>query len=142
MADNTDNFSAVDPIPPSPPLENLGQASYSSGLEDSYLSVDQVQQHLRRSRASVYRYANTDPDILNPPFNPNRLNPEVRQDRDAPLQFHVREVRRFARDVLGLAPTIAVQPSEETVTQGLMREILVELRAIRQHLETREGRSE
>ncbi|MGD1907781.1 MAG: resolvase [Leptolyngbyaceae cyanobacterium] len=101
---------------------------------DVYLAVEDVQRQLRRSRASVYRYANTHPEILNPPFDPNKLNPEVRSDRDAPLQFHVREVRRFAQDVLGLALTLAVQPSEETTTHELLRAVLKELQTIRQLL--------
>ena len=104
---------------------------------DVYLMVEDVQRQIKRSRASVYRYANTDPDILNPPFDPNKLNPEMRDDRDAPLKFHPKEVRRFARDVLGLAPTIAVQLSEETTTHELLRAILVELKAIRDCLESR-----
>ncbi|MBF2037027.1 MAG: resolvase [Leptolyngbyaceae cyanobacterium T60_A2020_046] len=102
---------------------------------DVYLSIDDVQRQLKRSRASVYRYANTDANLLNPPFDPQKLNPEIRDDRDDPLQFHPQEVRRFARDVLGLSPTIAVQPSEETVTQTLLKAVLQELQAIRRLLE-------
>jgi hypothetical protein len=101
---------------------------------DAYLTVDDVQRQIRRSRASVYRYANTEPDILNPPYNPSRLNPEIRDNRDEPLKFHPREVRRFAQDVLGLSPTIRVQPSEETTTHELLRAILDELKAIREFL--------
>ncbi|WP_088429907.1 resolvase [Halomicronema hongdechloris] len=100
------------------------------------LSVEEVQRHLKRSRASIYRYANTDPKVLNPPYDANRLNPEVRTDRDQPLLFHPKEVRRFARDVLGLAPVIQVQPGEETITQELLRAILAELQAIREHLQS------
>jgi len=104
---------------------------------DAYLTVDDVQRQLKRSRASIYRYANTDPDILNLPFEPKKLNPEVRRDRDDPLKFHPKEVRRFAEDVLGLSPTIAVQPSEETTTHQLLKAILSELQAIRAHLDAR-----
>lgn len=110
-----------------PPLPSLTDA-------EVYLSVDDVQRHLKRSRASVYRYANTDPAILNPPYDPERLNPEVRQNRDAPLMFHPQEVRRFARDILGMTPTIEVQLAAETTTHTLLREILEELKAIRQQL--------
>ena len=108
----------------------------------AYLTIEDVQRQLKRSRASVYRYANTDVDLLNPPFDPNKLNPEIRSDRDAPLQFHPQEVRRFARDVLGLNPTIAVQPAEETATQELLRAILLELQHIRQIMEAPEKFSE
>ncbi|HEY9887942.1 MAG TPA: hypothetical protein V6D02_06035 [Candidatus Obscuribacterales bacterium] len=104
---------------------------------DAYLTVDEVQKQIKRSRASVYRYANTDPDLLNPPYDPSKLNPELRRDRDEPLQFHPREVRRFAQDVLGLNPTITVQPSEETTTQEILKAILSELQAIREFLESR-----
>jgi hypothetical protein len=101
------------------------------------LSVDAVQKYLNRSRASVYRYANTDPDTLNPPYDKTKLNPEVRRDKDDPLEFRPQEVRRFAEEVLGLHPTIQVQPPEETLTHDLMRQVLQELRAIRQLLEER-----
>jgi len=103
---------------------------------DSYLSVDDVQKQIKRSRASVYRYANTDPHILNPPFDPSQLNPEIRDDPHQPLRFHPREVRRFAQDVLGLTPTITIQTSEETTTQEILKAILAELQAIRANLES------
>lgn len=112
-----------------------------SGLEGAFpipepgLSIDDVQRHLNRSRASVYRYANTDPNLLNPPYNPQKLNPELRQTKDDPLVFRPQEVRRFAEEVLGLQPVIQVQPAPETVTTDLLRQILVELKAIRHHLE-------
>ncbi len=99
------------------------------------LTIDDVQRHLNRSRASVYRYANTDPDLLNPPYDPKKLNPELRQNKDEPLLFRPQEVRRFAEEVLGLQPVIQVQPAPETVTTDLLRQILAELKAIRYHLE-------
>lgn len=99
------------------------------------LTIDDVQRYLNRSRASVYRYANTDPDLLNPPYDPKKLNPELRQNKDEPLLFRPQEVRRFAEEVLGLQPVIQVQPAPETVTTDLLRQILEELKAIRHHLE-------
>lgn len=99
------------------------------------LSVEAVQKYLNRSRASVYRYANTDPEVLNPPYDQTKLNPEVRRDKDTPLEFRPQEVRRFAEEVLGLHPTIQVQPPEATLTHDLMRQMLQELRAIRELLE-------
>lgn len=126
-------------VPPCPEHSKNpdGPSIDKSSLVDAYLTVEDVQRQIKRSRASVYRYANTDPKILNPPFEPYKLNPEIRNDRDEPLKFHPQEVSRFARDVLGLTPTIAVHPSEETTTHELLRAILVELKAIRKHLETR-----
>ena len=41
-----------------------------SNSGDSLLTIDEVQKTLNRSRASVYRYTNTDTRNLNPPFNP------------------------------------------------------------------------
>ncbi|NJL45718.1 MAG: resolvase, partial [Leptolyngbyaceae cyanobacterium SM2_3_12] len=81
-----------------------------------------------------YRYANTDPALLNPPYDRKKLNPEIRRDKDDPLAFRPQEVQRFAEEVLGLNPTIQVQAPEETVTHDLMRQILQELRAIHQLL--------
>jgi hypothetical protein len=117
-------------------VDHSGRSRTDELPQDAYLSVEDVQKQIKRSRASVYRYANTDPKILNLPYDPSKLNPEIRNDRDAPLLFHPREVRRFAQDILGLNPTITVQPSEETTTQEILKSILTELRAIRAHLES------
>lgn len=103
------------------------------------LTIEAVQKALNRSRASVYRYANTTPDVLNPPYDPQRLNPELRTDKDALLLFHPNEVARFARDVLGIKPvTIQVQEPAATVTQELLRSILTELQTIRVMLSDRQ----
>jgi hypothetical protein len=102
------------------------------------MSVEAVQKALNRSRASVYRYANTDPDHLNPSYDPQKLNPELRIDNDDPLLFHPNEVARFARDVLGIKQVvIEVQTPTETVTQELLRAILIELQGIHQLLKSR-----
>ncbi|NJK35345.1 MAG: resolvase [Oscillatoriales cyanobacterium SM2_2_1] len=99
------------------------------------MDVDAVEKALGRSRASVYRYANTDPDILNPPFDPRRLNPEHRNDRSEPLLFSHEEVSRFARDVLKIKQvTIQVQEAPESVTNLLLQELLLELRSIHETL--------
>jgi hypothetical protein len=101
------------------------------------MTVETVEKALNRSRASVYRYANTDPHDLNPPYNPKRLNPELRNDADEPLLFHPNEVARFARDILGIKQvTIEVREPAETKTHELLKEILSELKHIRQILES------
>jgi hypothetical protein len=122
-----------------PAIDSAVRLAMGSAAEDTapLLSVEAVQKYLNRSRASVYRYANTDPDLLNPPYDSTKLNPEVRRDKDDPLEFRPQEVRRFAEEVLGLHPTIQVQPPEETLTHDLMRQMLQELRAIRALLESR-----
>lgn len=104
-------------------------------IPEADLSIDDVQRHLNRSRASVYRYVNTDLDLLNPPYDPQKLNPELRQNKREPLLFRPQEVRRFAEEVLGLQPVIQVQPATETITTDLLRQILDELKAIRRHLD-------
>jgi hypothetical protein len=108
--------------------------SNSQGL----MSVDDIQKALNRSRASVYRYANTQPEELNPPYDPKRLNPELRTDKDDPLLFHPNEVARFAKDVLGIKQvTIEVKESAQSATQDLLRAILAELQSIHRLLESK-----
>ena len=103
---------------------------------DQLIPIESVQKILNRSRASVYRYANTDINNLNPPFDPKCLNAEIRDDKDAPLMFHPNEVARFAQDVLGIKQvTIEVAQPVETETNRLLQAVLSELQSIRQLLE-------
>lgn len=107
----------------------------SSPDADSLVGIDDVQKSLNRSRASVYRYTNTDPRNLNPPFNPRKLNPEYRSDQKDPLMFHPNEVARFAKDVLRIKEvTVEVLNSPSTATLQMLGAILDELRGIRAHL--------
>ena len=129
MASADSLASATDPLP-----------SQASTETDVLLGIDEVQKSLNRSRASVYRYTNTDPRNLNPPFNPRKLNPEYRTDQKEALMFHPNEVARFARDVLRIKEvTVEVLNSPSTATQQLLKAILDELRAIRHHLESLDG---
>lgn len=105
-----------------------------SVAEYELLDVEAVQRVLGRSRASIYRYANTDPkgEILNLSFDPRCLNPEHRRDFQEPLLFHANEVARFARDVLRIQEvTVEVMETPQSQTQRLLVEILEELRQIR-----------
>ena len=114
-------------------IENI--ASGSNG--DALVGIDDVQKSLNRSRASVYRYTNTDTRNLNPPFNPRKLNPEYRSDQKDPLLFHPNEVARFAKDVLRIKEvTVEVLNSPSTATQQMLGAILEELKGIRTHLES------
>ena len=104
---------------------------------EALVGIDDVQKSLNRSRASVYRYTNTDPRNLNPPFNPRKLNPEYRSDQKDPLMFHPNEVARFAKDVLRIKEvTVEVLNSPSTATQQILGSILEELRLIRSQLES------
>lgn len=95
------------------------------------MELEEVQKVLNRSRASIYRYANTDPNSLNPPYNPKRLNPELRTSKDDVLMFHPNEVARFARDVLKIKPvTIEIREIPPNPTQDLLQAILTELQSI------------
>ena len=128
---------ADDLLPADPCGTDVGGAEASEGL----IGIDEVQKALNRSRASVYRYTNTDPRNLNPPFNPRRLNPEYRSDQKDPLLFHPNEVARFARDVLRIKEvTVEVLNSPSTATQQLLGAILEELRLIRTRLDHLDGR--
>jgi hypothetical protein len=114
-------------------------AANSSETAENLIGIDEVQRSLNRSRASVYRYTNTDPRNLNPPFNPRKLNPEYRSDQKEPLMFHPNEVARFARDVLRIKEvTVEVLNSPSTATQQLLGSILDELRTIRTLLDSGE----
>ena len=107
---------------------------------EQLIPIESVQKILNRSRASVYRYANTDPAILNPPFNPKCLNPEIRNDKDAPLMFHPNEVARIAQDVQGIKQvTIEVAQPIETETNRLLQIVIDELQAIRQLVEAQQA---
>lgn len=110
-----------------------------SGIEPSGLmDIEAVQKALNRSRASIYRYANTDPICLNPEYNPKRLNPELRFSKDDALLFHPNEVARFARDVLKIKQvTIEVREAVQTPTQELLHAILLELQNIHHLLKER-----
>ncbi|MBD1858217.1 resolvase [Leptolyngbya boryana CZ1] len=106
----------------------------TTGLMD----VEAVQKTLNRSRASVYRYANTDLEQLNPPFNPKRLNPELRQSPNDPLMFHSNEVARFAKEVLKIKQvTIEIQEPQPNHTQEVLEAILAELKSIHELLKSR-----
>ena len=108
---------------------------------DSLLTIDEVQKTLNRSRASVYRYTNTDTRNLNPPFNPRKLNTEFRSDQKDQLLFHPNEVARFAKDILRIKEvTVEIFNSPSSETQNTLNAILEELRLIRSHLETRDDK--
>ncbi|WP_269622533.1 resolvase [Prochlorococcus marinus] len=108
------------------------EASSFNSAQDSLVGIDEVQKSLNRSRASVYRYTNTDPRNLNPPFNPRKLNPEFRSDQKDPLLFHSNEVARFAKDILRIKEVnVEVLNSPSTATQEVLLLILDELKSIR-----------
>jgi len=121
--------------------EQVAEVEAASEASEGLIGIDEVQKALNRSRASVYRYTNTDPRNLNPPFNPRKLNPEYRSDQKDPLMFHPNEVARFARDVLRIKEvTVEVLNSPSTATQQLLGAILEELRVIRTRLDHLDGR--
>ncbi|MFZ4558213.1 MAG: resolvase [Pseudanabaena sp.] len=116
------------------PLSSNDFITNSPNNNYELMDVEAIQKALGRSRASVYRYANTDPQgLLNLPYDPTRLNPELRQSDREPLLFHPTEVSRFARDILKMKQvTIQVQEPIQNETNRLLREILQELKAINQ----------
>ena len=114
-------------------MENK-EANISNSEE--LLGIDEVQRFLNRSRASVYRYTNTDLRNLNPSFNPRKLNPEFRSDQKDPLLFHPNEIARFAKDILRIKEvTVEILNSPSSATQNALLEILEELKSIRVLLE-------
>ena len=108
----------------------------ASNTNDSLLTIDEVQKTLNRSRASVYRYTNTDTRNLNPPFNPRKLNTEFRSDQKDQLLFHPNEVARFAKDILRIKEvTVEIFNSPSSETQKILSAILDELIIIRNKLD-------
>ncbi len=128
MFSDTDRSNSSAPV-----SEKYSQEiSGAMGNHDSLVGIDEVQKSLNRSRASVYRYTNTDARNLNPPFNPRKLNPEYRSDQKDPLLFHHNEVARFAKDILRIKEvTVEVLNSPSTATQQILVSILEELKLIR-----------
>ena len=113
--------------------QGFNKASNSS---DSLLTIEEVQKTLNRSRASVYRYTNTDTRNLNPPFNPKKLNTEFRSDQKDQLLFHPNEVARFAKDILRIKEVkVEIFNSPSSETQNTLNAILEELKMIRTQLE-------
>ena len=116
-------------------MENT-EANISSS--DELVGIDEVQRFLNRSRASVYRYTNTDLRNLNPNFNPRKLNPEFRSDQKEPLRFHPNEIARFAKDILRIKEvTVEVFNSPSSAAQNILLQILEELKNIRSLLDKR-----
>jgi biotin operon repressor len=65
---------------------------------DKIYSIEQLQKVFNRSRASIYRMLNTDKDILNPPFDPARLNYKYRVDSRDPILVSSIEVARWKNE--------------------------------------------
>ncbi|KGG16450.1 putative Helix-turn-helix domain of resolvase [Prochlorococcus sp. MIT 0602] len=129
-------MSALNPDLYNSPSKPLKDAESFAPDSDSLVGIDDVQKFLNRSRASVYRYTNSDPRNLNPPFNPRKLNPEFRSDQKDPLLFHSNEVARFAKDILRIKEvTVEVLNSPSTATQNILVSIHEELKLIRSNLE-------
>jgi len=114
-------------------MENI-DSNISS--KEELVGIDEVQKFLNRSRASVYRYTNTDFRNLNPSFYPWKLNPEFRTDQKDPLKFHPNEVARFAKDILRIKEvTVEVFNTPSSAAQNILAQILDELKSIRSLLE-------
>ncbi len=115
----------------------------ASNSSDSLLTIDEVQKTLNRSRASVYRYTNTDARNLNPPFNPRKLNTEFRSDQKDQLLFHPNEVARFAKDILRIKEvTVEIFNSPSSETQNILNAILDELRIISNKLDDQSDKNQ
>jgi hypothetical protein len=117
----------------------FSQPELKSDRTYSLMDVESIQKALGRSRASIYRYANTDPsqNLLNLPYDPKQLNPELRNSDRDPLLFHPTEVSRFARDILKMKQvTIQVQEPTQNETNRLLRDILQELRSLNQSIQS------
>jgi hypothetical protein len=140
---STPETSPNDPVSRDPVDEFYRAMARSASMrvateDDGLMTVDMVQKVLGRSRASIYRYANTDPERpdVNLPHDPRRLNPEYRTNKDDVIKFHPNEVARFAREVLGIKNIIIeTRLPPETRTDRMFQAILTELQQLRTLLE-------
>lgn len=78
------DFPVSGPNPNGKPGMFLGALQSLPPMAEVRLTIDDVQRHLNRSRASVYRYANTDPDLLNPPTTPKSSTPKFAATKTNP----------------------------------------------------------
>jgi biotin operon repressor len=74
-----------------------------------YYNIDELQRALNRSRASVYRILNVDKNILNPPFNPAKLNHEHRVDKTDLIRVSNNELNRWKNESQRLRQIAAQQ---------------------------------
>ncbi len=63
-----------------------------------FYNIQELQKVLERSRASVYRILNTEKNVLNPSFNPQKLNYEYRAHDSDPIQVSAVEVSRWKEE--------------------------------------------
>jgi len=63
-----------------------------------FYTVQELQKVLDRSRASVYRILNTEKNVLNPPFDPQKLNHEYRANDFDPIQVSAAEITRWKEE--------------------------------------------
>lgn len=63
-----------------------------------YYTVQELQKVLDRSKASVYRILNTQRNVLNPPFDPQKLNHEYRVNDSDPIQVSTAEITRWKEE--------------------------------------------
>jgi hypothetical protein len=58
-------------------------------------SISELEIILNRRRASIYRYLNTSKTVLNPSFDPSKLNYEYRSDTKDAIRVSLQEVNRW-----------------------------------------------
>jgi hypothetical protein len=63
-----------------------------------FYTVQELQKVLDKSRASVYRILNNDKNVLNPPFDPQKLNHEYRANEFDPIQVSAAEITRWKEE--------------------------------------------
>jgi predicted component of viral defense system (DUF524 family) len=124
------------PLPEEKNLNNDHRQPNSLVDSEVLMTIEDVQRALNRSRATIYRYANTDPKgrHFNMPYDPQYLNPEHRTSPRDPLRFHPTEVARFAKDVLQIRDVRVEILAPRSETYALLQAILEELKAIRRSL--------
>jgi hypothetical protein len=68
----------------------------NQGQETCY-TIPKLEKVLKRSRATIYRYLNISESVINPPFDPYKLNHKFRSDLTDPVLVSSIEVDRWKK---------------------------------------------
>lgn len=91
--------------------------------EEKYYTVEELQKLLNRGRATIYRILNTSKEILNPPFDPYKLNYEYRCDTKDSIRVSSLELDRW-RNNPKPKPIYVETKSEKTNEASCKQQVL------------------
>jgi hypothetical protein len=72
-------------------------AGVAAQAQEVCYTIPRLEKVLNRSRATIYRYLNISESVVNPPFDPYKLNHEFRSDLTDPVLVSSLEVNRWKK---------------------------------------------